>query len=155
MEYTSRFECSVAPYVTHSGHTEDKYGKQWVILLIKNYLVTADTNNSITFQLTVNAGRKINMDKPTSLRINRIQNENMLLLHSVLAEDQDKEVSEPGILELDLIKKSPIRQLETKDDRRAQITLEDAICAIRQVKIAAEDINTKTIGTMAWEEEFL
>lgn len=145
--FATRYKTCVARYVNQSTAANRGDDQQWAVMLLRNAMLTPDTLNAITFQLTAgatSANRKsptVALDaalvKSVAASIAAIEPGSEVLASAVVTESLREQCR--AILasaELSLVNTAPT------------ITLEDALAALRKVRVATYIEKRAPITTM-------
>lgn len=135
--YANKFEARVSKYGHQKNTRSPLDDQQWALLLLQNANLTADTRNSITFQLTTGAAMRKEDTTTNTMQVSLAEiNE----ISRTLAEAQTADTSEERNDAADALKER-IGRLEKRiqESNKAEtptISFYEAVCALKQVHIA-------------------
>lgn len=145
--FANRFKASIARYVNQSTNSHQGEDQQWAVMLLRNAMLTPDTLNAITFQLTTGAALSTTKARTVTLDAALVQSFTSSILE--LSADDAPE----AVLSLtDAQKQQCISMLASAERSLANttqsITLSDALAALRQVCIGTNPDPRPPIATM-------
>lgn len=138
--YANKFEALVAKYVHQKNRRSPSDDQQWALLLLQNANLTADTLNSITFQLT--AGAAMRKPNHSSMSVQVLVSDVQILNDALrlTRNEVTTEARNAAIITLqhhfDDLKK---RAEETTKTETPTISFSEAVCALKQVHITPKN----------------
>lgn len=145
--YANKFEARIAKYVHQKNTRSPSDDQQWALLLLQNADLTADTRNSITFQLTTGAAMRKVQDTPTMIDVDK---RNIEALRSAIKEADAAETQEETAEAMKLMKQH-MEDIENRAERdkitqTPNISFSEAANALKKVQITKQ--LTPTCTTM-------
>lgn len=133
--FANRYKACIARYVNQTTVSSPGSDKQWAVMLLRNAMLSPDTLNAITFQLTTGASTSSSRDHTMSIDATKVQVAMDAIVTITEADDMDaaKQIlSDVKPLCMSMLA-SAKRALQNSSPT---ITLADALAALRQVKIS-------------------
>lgn len=145
--FANRYKCCVARYINQSSVTHPGDDQQWAVMLLRNAMLTPDTLNAITFQLTAGAVTNKKRSPTVTLDSSVVKK----VTSAIIAAAASPESTDIGGLAVSL--KNACQHMlsgaeKSMTDESPSITLTDALDALRQVRVSTPAERRVPISTM-------
>lgn len=140
-EFANRFTGAVARYANHMGGMSSKDSRQFAVLMVRNAMLSADTLNALTFQLTTSAGKHnpkahidVQLDVEAAQHLFNVLKKAQIEIGEA-SEEVNNRVKTARDLLCSVLSKATNESYDEKTNQNVMISMEDTSAAIRQIRI--------------------
>lgn len=143
--FANRYKACIARYINQSSASHQGDDQQWAVMLLRNAMLTPDTLNAITFQLTAGASRPKN--QTVTLDANLVKDLATTVMSAANGEGP------PDFSNLTSVVKQQCGMLlssaeRSLSDTSPSITIAAALAALRKVRVTTQVESRAPVATM-------